>query len=565
MISGELMFDFQEIILNGFFEKDYSLWVAGRGCGKSYLLSVFGLLYAIFYPGSKIVLVSANFRACKNIFNQMEKFINSKGAVLLKQCFPDKPTRQNDYYALKCANGSIITALPLGVGENLRGTRANLLIIDEGLLISEHIQETILRPFLTAKHNVKEQIEIKELEDSLIASGELKEEDRTVFPNNKMIICSSASYQFEYLYKIYTNYIDNIEKYKAGDPTYFVARTSYESLPEGTILDESVIKAASNGGANSPVFLREYCARFTDSNDGYFDVKKLHDCTIPDGDTPTVQLRGKKNSEYILAIDPSYSASASSDYFAMGLYMVIPEERRIIQVHSYGRAGKDLKDHYLYLSYVLLNFNIVYAVIDASGTEFLDGYNESQIAKSYNLNVGFIKADFESEDYPRELVKAKNSLNKEARIFFYPQQFNSGCNRKMNEYLQSGIAAKKIWFGSRINAHEKEYALYKDTDIPPGLKDDNDNPYSIVDFIDDQDDWVGQTKKQLALIEVKSTALGTLQFDLPAHLKRSNSIDKARRDNYTCLLMAYYVSRHYFDIMSSSEETQAFSFSPFIC
>lgn len=567
MISGQIMFEYQEILINGWFLKDYSLTVAGRGTGKSYLLAIFCLLYCIFYPNSKIVLVANNFRRVKDIFSQMELFLNEKGAILLRQCFPDNISKQNDFHLLKCANGSKVTGLPLGVGENLRGTRANVLIIDEGLLISEHIQETILRPFLTAKHNVKEQIETKEIDDKLISEGLMLESERRTFSNNKMIITSSASFQFEHLYKIYTNYIENIRKSDPLAPSYFVTRLSYEAVPEGTILDESVFKAAAHGGSENAIFQREYCARFVDASDGYFNVRNLHECTIKDGENPTVQVVGNKRSEYILGIDPSYSASKAADYFAMGVYLLIPEERRIIQVHSYGKAGKDLKEHYEYLTYIFSNFNIVYTVIDASGTEFIDGYNESIIAKNARggrgINLKYISTNFESDEYLREIGQAKNQLNQETGRIVYPQVFNSQSIRRMNEYLQAGITAKKVWFGSGISKNEHAFSAAMNFTLPYPFKDSKNQLHTNVSFAEDQDDWISQTKRQLALIEVKSTALGTLQFDIPNHLKKSSSEERARRDNYTCLLMAYYASKHYYDILFTPDQPKNFSFTPF--
>ena len=55
---------------------------------------------------------------------------------------------------------------------------------------------------------------------------------------------------------------------------------------------------------------------------------------------------------------------------------------------------------------------------------------------------------------------------------------------------------------------------------------------SILDFIEDQDILIYQTKKQCALIEVKSTSKGTQSFELPQHLKRNMSANRARKDNY---------------------------------
>lgn len=587
-LSGQKLFlPFQEIILNAWFSKDNSLFIAGRGVGKSYLLAIFICLYSLFHPGIKIVLVANNFRRVKDIFLQIEKFLNFKGAHLLRQCFEMKSSssikmgKQNDQYLLNCLNGSTVKGLPLGVGENLRGERANVLIIDEGLLISEHVQETILRPFLTAKSNAGERLELKKQEDALIAAGKMTEDERTVFPNNKLIITSSASYQFDYLYQgIFIPYINRILKKQdkkekkeedrnpdGVDASYFVARMSYEAVPPDTILDEATLQAAKETNPDNPIFRQEYCAQFADSSAGYFNVKTLHECTIKDGDVPTTQIYGSKNSQYILAIDPAYGESRANDFFAMGVYAIIPDERRIVQVHSYGKAGADIKEHYEYLTYLLTHFNIAYTVIDGSGTEFIDGYNESTLAKSKNIKLGFIKTDFETEgeEYVKNIKEGKSQLNVTTRNFVYAQKFSSQTNRRMNEYLQGGIAARKVWFASKIENNEAHYRAAVQFQMPFDFKDHEGQPYSLVNFLSDQDDWIEATKRQLALIEVKSTALGTLQYDIPAHLKKSKSEKRARRDNYTCLLMAYYASKHYFDMLYTEDNVQPIGFTPIFC
>ena len=52
-------------------------------------------------------------------------------------------------------------------------------------------------PFLVAPQNMKERIEIREMEDKLIAAGKMKEADRITFENTfKMIALSSASLYF---------------------------------------------------------------------------------------------------------------------------------------------------------------------------------------------------------------------------------------------------------------------------------------------------------------------------------------------------------------------------------
>ena len=435
LLTEQILFPFQELILNGLFRKDKSVLIAGRGLGKSYMLAIYSLMYALYVPDSKIVIVASVYRRVKDIFLYMEKFLSYKEAHLLRECFDDKIKKDPDQYILKCKNGSMITGLPLG-GELLRGQRASVLIVDEGLLISPHIQETILYPFLTARQNVKEQLETKQKEDTLIQQGLITEEDRTIFPNNKLIITSSASFKFEYLYEgIYNPWTEIILKDAKSRPTdlpsYFVTRMSYLALDSSSpIMADSVLAGAREGKEQTASYQREYCARFVDGSEGYFDMKKLLACTVPDGELPTTQIKGNAESEYILAIDPAYGASLASDYFAFGVFRIEPETKRITQVHSYGKSGQDVRTHYEYLIYILKNFNIVFLVIDSSGTEFISGFNQSVLAQEHRIDLQFIEADFEQDgiEYVKELIKAKGQINKEGRRFCYAQKFSGTIN-----------------------------------------------------------------------------------------------------------------------------------------
>ena len=76
-----------------------------------------------------------------------------------------------------------------------------------------------------------------------------------------------------------------------------------------------------------------------------------------------------------------------------------------------------------------------------------------------------------------------------------------------------------------------------------------------------QDALIYQTKKQCALVEVRSTARGTQTFDLPQHLKRNTSTNRARKDNYTTLMLANWATKSYYDMMSVNIE-QNDTFAP---
>ena len=84
----------------------------------------------------------------------------------------------------------------------------------------------------------------------------------------------------------------------------------------------------------------------------------------------------------------------------------------------------------------------------------------------------------------------------------------------------------------------------------------------IIDFIDSQDMLVYQTKKQCALIQPTSTLKGNMSFDLPSHLKRNNSPGRARKDNYTALMLANWAAKCYFDIQEDKTDSLQETFTP---
>ena len=90
------------------------------------------------------------------------------------------------------------------------------------------------------------------------------------------------------------------------------------------------------------------------------------------------------------------------------------------------------------------------------------------------------------------------------------------------------------------------------------------NCQDVLELIEVQDDMIYQTKKQCALVEVKSTTKGIQTFDLPSHLKRSTSVNRARKDNYTTLMLSNWASRAYFDIIDLKEETAQNTFVPIL-
>ena len=555
LISGIKLAPFQEVTLKGFFNRNFNMCVWGRGCGKTFIASVYCFLQCIFEPNTKILIAGPTFRTARFIFQNIEKIVETRGAELLAQAFGAK-SKRNDQFEWRI-NGGSITAIPLS-GEKIRGFRANILVLDEYLLLPEETIKTVLMPFLVAPQDMAERIRVREIEDSLIKNGKMEEKDRMVFENkSKMIALSSASYSFENLYKTYKEWMGNIYSDDMLDSKYFISQMGFDSVPEDMI-DKTVIEEAQSGGSSNSSFQREYCAQFTDGSDSYFSAKKMHECTVPDGEAPHTLIAGNPEKEYILGIDPSFSNSPSSDYFAMSLLEL--DEGSYTLVHSYAVAGGDLKNHIKYLFYLYKNFNIKMIIIDNAGYQFIDSANESEIFREAGLEIKFFDFNTEKQGvaYDQELKKVKRFYSPKDNVVCFKQVFSSDFLRNANEYLQSCIDHKKIFFASRTAASGSFFSRLSSTKIPLKLTHFND----IGEMIETQDDLVYQTKKQCALIEVKSTAKGTQSFDLPQHLRRSNSANRARKDNYTTLMLGNWAVKAYNDMRNVKVEEVNATFVP---
>jgi hypothetical protein len=548
LVSGVKLAAYQEITLKALMNRNFSMCVWGRGCGKTFIASIFCFLQCLFEPGTKILIAGPTFRTARFIFNHLEKLVDSKEAELLAQCFGAK-TKRNDQFEW-LINGGSITAIPLN-GEKIRGFRANVLVLDEYLLLPEDIITTVLMPFLVAPQNIKERMQVREVEDRLIAEGSLKEKDRIVFENtSKMIALSSASYTFENLYRQYKEWIEKIYGKEEGNATYFISQLGYESLPPDMI-DPIIIEEAQGGGQSHASFQREYCAQFTDGSDSYYSAKKMHACTIPDGELPVLRIKGQGQKKYILGIDPSFSNSPSSDFFAMAV-MELDEENpyTCALVHNYAVAGGDLKDHIAYLDYITDAFNIEMIIIDNAGYQFIDSCNENISFAKKKMKFFDFDSDKEGTDEEKMLRKARRTYNKQSGVKCFKQVFTTNFIRNANEYLQACIDHKKLCFASRLAPAPD--AFQRATNQHLNLKFKNGE--TILDLIENQDNLIYQTKKQCALIEVKSTAKGVQTFDLPQHLKRDTTQNRARKDNYTTLMLGNWAVKSYYDMMAGPKE-----------
>ncbi len=543
------IYAFQEIMLRGWLWNDYNLAVLCRGASKSYSCAIICILWALMNPNTRIIILSFSFRSSRSILEQIEKFVTSKNAPILKNCFPDKLSKKTDEWVWKLPNGATIKCLPLGDGSNLRGQRADFLCIDERNFISEQVIKEVILPFLASNSNVKEYLKTKEIEDEKIKRGEIKEEDRTILKESvKVLHLSSAGYKFEDMYKQYEDWINKINDEKRNDGiSYFVARVGWEALPSN-LLNEKNVKEAKDT-MSEVLFNKEYGAIFASDSGGYFKISKMHECTVKDGDSPTLELYGDKKSEYVVAIDVALSGAEDADYFAIVVSKIIKREdgKKIpLIIHSYAVAGGDLKEHILYFYYILKNFNVVYIAIDASqgdNVEFLNSAVQSKLFQDAHIHLEDIDCDFKKDNFNDHPAEIKKSYSLTTGKIVQKQPFLSPWQRAANEYLQAAFDHKWVLFGSKICGSPEATRKYMNMDISilKGHKFFED--MSALDCMEQQDAWINMTKTECALIEVSTTELGTMQWRLPRSLRQTTGPNRVRKDLYSALLLNVWASK----------------------
>lgn len=557
----------QLITIKGMLNRNYSLCVWGRGVSKTWTAAIYCILQCLFEPRTTIIVSGPTFRTARFIFNHIEKIVDTPEAHMLAACM-GAPVKRNDEFKWSINGGEII-AIPLS-GEKIRGFRATVLLIDEFLLMPEELVEQVLIPFLVAKKDQKEIQQIRAIEDKRIAAGKMKEEDRYEPPyTSKLVALSSASFKCEYLYKKYEEYVKQIydDKMPKNGAKYFISQMAWDAIPSDR-LDKTIIELAQSNQAHSATFRREYCAEFIDGSDSYFSMNKMLECSIKDGDKPTLLLKGAKDKKYLLAIDPNFSNSATADHFAMCVLELDDEGKMDANiVHQYAEAGKDLRDHIMYFHYILKNFNIEMIVIDHAGYQFIEAANESDLFKNDKIEIKIFEFSSEKDgpEYEEQLANARRNYNKQMQKIAFTQYFTSDFIRKANEWLQGCIDYKKIWFASGIKSNDSVYneVLNSGLNVTHLVDPNKIETYAtpIQYMIDNQEVLIKQTRYQCASIEVRTTVKGVQTFDLPQVLKRDTTVKRMRRDSYTALMLGCWLMKCYFDIKSQTDNTTA-TFEP---
>lgn len=137
---------FQKIILYAMVVYNFTMYLAARGQGKTYLTALFCVVRCILYPGTKIVVSSGTLKQANEVLLKIQDDFMKRSDILrteIEKC----NIGQNDA-SIYFKNGSWIKTRTSS--QNSRSARANCIVVDEFRMVDLDVINTVLRKFLTS-------------------------------------------------------------------------------------------------------------------------------------------------------------------------------------------------------------------------------------------------------------------------------------------------------------------------------------------------------------------------------------------------------------------------------
>lgn len=291
-ILGVELFPFQRVILRAMGRGQFSVLIACRGLGKSWIVALFYICVSILYPNVKCGIASGNSQQARNVIIQKVKGELSKNEAIAREInFPIKTSSDDCYCEFK--SGSEIRAITLAQdrgGDSARSWRFNYLLVDEARLVKDDIIETILIPMTKTKR--QNALRWKQNE------------------KGKVIFISSAYLKTSGLYKRFKYHF---EQMVAGNKNYVAMCFPYQvGIQAGLFDSDDIEQEKEKPSMTSDKFAYEYEGIFVGSSgESYYP----YELTMPCRSLQHCELEQPKKSDsiYIITHDVAVSTAKNSD------------------------------------------------------------------------------------------------------------------------------------------------------------------------------------------------------------------------------------------------------------
>ena len=142
---------FQKILIYMMFWSNYFMYIASRGQGKTFLISIFCCVRCILYPETQICIAAKTRTQSINVLEKITTILMQNSANLRLE-IKDYSTKGQDAY-IEFRNGSRIKVVT--ANDNARSNRSNCIVIDEFRKVDLDIINKVIRKFNTAPRQPK--------------------------------------------------------------------------------------------------------------------------------------------------------------------------------------------------------------------------------------------------------------------------------------------------------------------------------------------------------------------------------------------------------------------------
>jgi hypothetical protein len=548
---------FQSLLLSEIWNRKFPMLIGSRGMGKSFMLSVYPLLRALFMPRRQIIVVGAAFRQSKVLFEYMDT-IWKNAPVLRDLCATGSGPRRDVDRCVMHIGESRITCLPLGDGSKIRGQRANDIIADEFASIPRDIFENVVAGFAAVAaspiEKVKQKAKEKRAEELGIPVS--KPDTETMMDkSNQIILSGTAYYDFNHFAEYWKRYhaiissrgnVTKLQEVFGGEvpkdfdwKEYSIIRMPVDKLPDG-FMDTGQV-ARSKATVHSGIYNMEYGAVFTTDSQGFFKRSLLESCTtspsapviLPSGDICfEAAIRGESEKRYVFGVDPA----SEVDNFSIVVMEVNSDHRKVVhcwtttrQQHKDQLKSKlvDEDDFYSYcakkIRQLMKAFPCVEIAMDAQGggIAVMEALHDKDKIAEGELPIWPVV-----EDKPKD-----TDDNAGLHILRLCQFARADWLAEANHGLRKDFEDKVVLFpyfdsASLGIALEKDKASGKQYD-------------TLEDCVMEIEDL----KDELSMIIMTQTSTGRERWDTPEVKTGTGRKSRIRKDRYSSLIMANMSAR----------------------
>jgi len=531
---------FQLVLLEKLWNRRFILLAMTRGGGKTFILAVYSCLRALLNQGAKVILVGANFRQSKLIFEEIEKIY--RHSPLFQQCCSKPPVNQPARSILRVGESTII-AIPLGHdGRTIRGLRATHIVADEFASIPEEVFQVVVRGFAAVAQDPHKQV-MDILKEKHLAHKGLDIDLLSHRRQNQIVLSGTAYYKFNHFYKTMEKYdelITNevclqrenndgiIEKIDYKD--YTVIQIPYTAMPAGFMEISQIGEAKLT--MHPILFAMEYLAEFAGTTGGFFPMLDIENATAGNsrknddgtlslvGGEPivnqyfSIELEAEPNAVYVMGADPA----RETDNFAVCVIKITGEGNyQVVYADAWNR--KEWGYSVRRIRELIKKFNIQRITIDkgGGGTTIEDLLKDQKYIEENEQPI----FNIEKEEEEAQWYMGQNIL--EVKDFSDYTWY-----RAANYSLQGDIHHLRLMFpGACINEELYNRYHFREGEVQKCA------------------DEIQSMRFELAQIERTMKGSNREHFDLPdEQIKQAKEKGiMERKDRYSALLLASHAAR----------------------